>query len=87
MKRIAIVGAGISGLPPRTPSVAATGCGSSRRISATKILESLGRATRISMHHAENIGTHYARTLHAWRDRFNSRLDEVRALGFDRRFS
>ena len=25
-------------------------------------------------------------TLRAWRDRFNSRLDEVRALGFDDRF-
>ena len=54
--------------------------------SVGEILKSLGRATQLSMYHAENIGTHYARTLHAWRDRFNARLDEVRALGFDERF-
>ena len=30
--------------------------------------------------------THYARTLHAWRERFHARLDEVRAQGFDERF-
>ena len=28
----------------------------------------------------------YARTLHEWRSRFRSRLDEVRALGFSDRF-
>jgi cyclopropane-fatty-acyl-phospholipid synthase len=50
------------------------------------IVKSLARATRMSMHHAENIGTHYARTLHAWRERFHARIDEVRALGFDQRF-
>jgi len=31
-------------------------------------------------------GTHYARTLHAWRLRFHQSLDRVRALGFDERF-
>ena len=40
----------------------------------------------MQMYHAENIGEHYARTLHAWRERFRSRLDDVRALGFDDRF-
>jgi len=54
--------------------------------SVGEILESLGRATHMSMHHAENIGTHYARTLRAWRHRFHARIDEVRALGFDERF-
>ena len=38
------------------------------------------------MYHAENFGTHYARTLRAWRARFHDQLDEVRALGFDERF-
>jgi cyclopropane-fatty-acyl-phospholipid synthase len=51
-----------------------------------EIVKSLGRATTMSIHHAENIGTHYARTLHAWRERFHARVDEVRALGFDHRF-
>ncbi len=51
-----------------------------------EILKSLARSTRMSLYHAENIGTHYARTLRAWRERFHARLDEVRALGFDQRF-
>jgi cyclopropane-fatty-acyl-phospholipid synthase len=54
--------------------------------SVPEILESLARATQMSIYHAENIGTHYARTLHAWRERFHQRLDAVRALGFDQRF-
>ena len=50
------------------------------------MLQSLARATSLSLYHAEDIGTHYARTLRAWRERFLGRLDEVRALGFDDRF-
>ena len=38
------------------------------------------------MYHAENWGTHYARTLHEWRARFQHSRDGVRALGFDDRF-
>ena len=54
--------------------------------SMTAIMQSLARATTMSVYHAENIGTHYARTIHTWRERFNSRLDRVAALGFDERF-
>ena len=54
--------------------------------SVSEILHSLARATSLSLHHAEDIGTHYARTLAAWRERFNSALSEVRRLGFDDRF-
>jgi len=50
------------------------------------IVRSLARATSLSLYHAENFGTHYARTLRAWRARFHQRLDRVRALGFDDRF-
>jgi cyclopropane-fatty-acyl-phospholipid synthase len=50
------------------------------------ILQSLARTTTLSMYHAENFGTHYARTLQAWRTRFHQHLDQVRALGFDDRF-
>jgi len=50
------------------------------------VLTSLARTTSLSMYHAENFGTHYARTLHAWRARFHQSLDRVRALGFDERF-
>lgn len=54
--------------------------------SVAEILASMQRVSRLSMHHAQQIGTHYARTLHQWRERFHERLDEVRALGFDERF-
>lgn len=50
------------------------------------ILDSLARATKLSLFHAEDMGTHYARTLAAWRDRFFNSIAEVRALGFDDRF-
>ena len=51
-----------------------------------EIVKSLARATSFSIYHAENFGTHYARTLHEWRARFHQRLEDVRALGFDDRF-
>lgn len=54
--------------------------------SVGEILKSLARATSLSMYHAENCGTHYARTLGAWRHRFLQRLPDVRTLGFDDRF-
>jgi cyclopropane-fatty-acyl-phospholipid synthase len=54
--------------------------------SQAEILASLARVTRLGLFHAEQIGSHYARTLHAWRERFHRRLDEVRAQGFDERF-
>src|SRR5208283_3647215 len=54
--------------------------------SVSEILRSLARATSLGLHHAENMGAHYARTLAEWRKRFHAATDEVRALGFDDRF-
>jgi cyclopropane-fatty-acyl-phospholipid synthase len=54
--------------------------------SVGEILKSLARTTSLSMYHAENRGSHYARTLRAWRARFHHNHDRVRALGFDDRF-
>jgi cyclopropane-fatty-acyl-phospholipid synthase len=54
--------------------------------SVCEILRSLARVSSLSPFHAEDIGTHYARTLAAWRERFHQALPEVRALGFDDRF-
>lgn len=54
--------------------------------SVGEILKSLARCTQLSMYHAENIGTHYARTLHSWRERFQRRLADVKAMGFDDQF-
>jgi cyclopropane-fatty-acyl-phospholipid synthase len=38
------------------------------------------------LHHMEDQGRDYSRTLRAWRTLFHARLDQVRALGFDERF-
>jgi cyclopropane-fatty-acyl-phospholipid synthase len=54
--------------------------------SVGEILNSLRRATSLSLFHFEDIGTHYARTLAQWRDGFRLHLDGVRALGFDEQF-
>jgi cyclopropane-fatty-acyl-phospholipid synthase len=54
--------------------------------SVSGVCASLARATNMSLYHAEDMGTHYARTLRAWSDRFHSALDFVRKLGFDERF-
>jgi len=54
--------------------------------SVGQILESLSRVTSMSVYHAENFGTHYARTLHEWRARYRRQLDRVRAQGFSERF-
>jgi cyclopropane-fatty-acyl-phospholipid synthase len=54
--------------------------------SVAEVLASLARVSRLGLFHAQQIGTHYARTLHDWRARFHQRLDDVRAQGFDERF-
>jgi cyclopropane-fatty-acyl-phospholipid synthase len=50
------------------------------------ILDSMARSTDLSLIHAEEMGTHYARTLAEWRKRFSDSLDQVKELGFDDRF-
>lgn len=54
--------------------------------SVQEIIGSLARTTTLSMHHAENIGVHYARTLREWRARFHAQRSRVMELGFDDRF-
>ena len=44
------------------------------------------RKTPLLVHHLEDIGIHYERTLLMWRDAFFRNIDQVRALGFDDRF-
>ncbi len=54
--------------------------------SIAAMLDSKARCTDLALVHLEDFGSSYARTLQAWRQRFMSRLDEVRAQGFDDRF-
>jgi cyclopropane-fatty-acyl-phospholipid synthase len=42
--------------------------------------------TPLLVHHLEDMGVHYERTLLLWRDRFLQNLATVRGLGFDERF-
>jgi len=46
----------------------------------------INRTGDMVMNHMEEFGLSYARTLSEWRRKFNSRLDQVRMLGFDDRF-
>jgi cyclopropane-fatty-acyl-phospholipid synthase len=43
-------------------------------------------STRLLVRAVDDIAPHYVRTLATWRATFLSRLDEVRAMGFDERF-
>jgi cyclopropane-fatty-acyl-phospholipid synthase len=44
------------------------------------------RHSRLAIYGVEEIGEHYAETLRHWRASFHERIDEVRRLGYDRRF-
>jgi cyclopropane-fatty-acyl-phospholipid synthase len=53
-------------------------------------LEALTRAaarhSRLGIYGVDEIGDHYAETLRRWRASFHARIEDVRALGYDRRF-
>lgn len=50
------------------------------------IAHHVARHTDLNIVGIDDITQHYARTLHAWRERFMARLDSVRAQGFDDAF-
>ncbi|HJU40168.1 MAG TPA: cyclopropane-fatty-acyl-phospholipid synthase family protein, partial [Tahibacter sp.] len=54
--------------------------------SVAAILDATARTGDLRLVNLEDIGTSYALTLKAWRERFLARLPEVRAQGFDERF-
>ena len=53
-------------------------------------LEALARAakesSRLGIYEVAEIGEHYAETLRRWRASFHERIEDVRSLGYDRRF-
>lgn len=55
-------------------------------ISVGRVNQALNRTGDLFLHHFEDLGSSYARTLHVWWESFNAQLGEVRALGFDDRF-
>ncbi len=50
------------------------------------LVDAAGRASDLKLVHLEDLASHYARTLRAWRERFLARADAVRALGYPERF-
>lgn len=55
-------------------------------LSVGRVNEAINRSGDLFLHHLEDLGSSYGRTLHLWWEAFNARLDDVRALGFDARF-
>ena len=55
--------------------------------SVSAMLVAKTRSSDLALVHQEDFGLSYARTLHAWRQRFLERLDEVHRQGFDTRFT
>ncbi len=54
--------------------------------SLTVLTAKMTRHSSLMVDHLENIGSHYALTLEAWRRRFDANREAVAALGFDRVF-
>jgi cyclopropane-fatty-acyl-phospholipid synthase len=54
--------------------------------SINALLAAKTRASDLALVQQEDFGESYARTLHAWRQRFMAKLLQVRAQGFDERF-
>jgi cyclopropane-fatty-acyl-phospholipid synthase len=54
--------------------------------SVASIVRSVSRATPMTVVDLEDIGRHYAETLHRWQDNLRTNADAVDALGLDERF-
>ena len=54
--------------------------------SLASLTDAAAKHSRLGVYEVDEIGPHYAETLRRWRKSFHERIDEVRALGYDRRF-
>ncbi|KHL70195.1 cyclopropane-fatty-acyl-phospholipid synthase [Pseudomonas flexibilis] len=50
------------------------------------LLENVGRDTDLNLHHMEDFGLHYARTLHLWHDNLRRARHSLEQLGYDEQF-
>ncbi len=55
-------------------------------LSVGRVNQALNRTGDLYLHHFEDLGASYAKTLHLWWETFNGQLESVKALGFDERF-
>ncbi|KAG6759198.1 hypothetical protein POTOM_035670 [Populus tomentosa] len=54
--------------------------------SLSRITSAMGVASRLSVDHVENIGSHYYLTLRCWKKYFLENKSKILAMGFDERF-
>ncbi len=55
-------------------------------LSVGRVNQALNRTGDLYLHHFEDLGASYAKTLHLWWETFNGQHESVTALGFDERF-
>lgn len=55
-------------------------------LSIARTVTATRNTSNMQLYHLEDFAESYARTLAIWREKFNARLGEVRALGFDEKF-
>ncbi len=55
-------------------------------LSLNRVNDLLARSGGFMLHHVQDFGRDYARTLRIWRENFDARLERVLELGFDERF-
>ncbi len=55
-------------------------------LSIARINSAVNQTGDLSLHGMEDLGSGYAKTLRLWYERFNAKIEEVKALGFDDTF-
>jgi len=55
--------------------------------SVSAMMSTAAQSSDLKLFHCEDIGSSYALTLAAWRERFHRRIADVRTLGYDERFA
>lgn len=54
--------------------------------SVKALIDSASATGDLYLQHLESFGLHYAKTLHLWREQFNTQKEAIMALGFDEQF-
>ena len=55
-------------------------------LSVGRVNEAINKTGNLFLHHLEDLGLDYARTLSTWHETFNAKLNQIRPLGFDEPF-
>ncbi|HEY9730993.1 MAG TPA: cyclopropane-fatty-acyl-phospholipid synthase family protein [Drouetiella sp.] len=55
-------------------------------LSVARTVTATRNTSNLQLYHLQDFAESYAHTLAIWRDKFNTRLDDVRALGFSQKF-